>query len=84
MGNRLWWTVSNLLFLYIAAVRNGKSARNIQLNRGRYPDLVRLTLDLAEKDALGRRARVETTLPVALEPYADLITQVSQLSTGTS
>ena len=73
LGDPLWWTVSNILFLYNSAVQRGVEARNLKLNRDRYPDLVRLTLDLAKADALGAPARSGTILPVALAPHSAVI-----------
>jgi len=80
MGDPLWWTISNLLFLYNSALQKGEDARNLRMNRTRYPELVRLTLDLAKQDALGHSARSETRLPLALEPHADLIVHASQFA----
>jgi tRNA(Arg) A34 adenosine deaminase TadA len=78
LGDPLWWTVSNLLFLYNSAVQRGEEARNLKVNRVRYPELVRLTLDLAKGDALGPPARSGTTLPVALEPHSDTIREAAR------
>lgn len=73
LGDPLWWTISNLLFLYNSAVQSGERAGNLRKNRERYPDLVNLTLDLANLDPLGTSARSGTTLPVALNAsLADL------------
>jgi len=69
LGDALGWTISNLLFLYNSAVRQGESARNLKLNSDRYPELVALTLELAKSDRLGQSARSGTPLPDALEPY---------------
>src|SRR5215470_12222804 len=33
LGERLWWTVSNLLFLYTPAVKQGEDANNLRKNR---------------------------------------------------
>ena len=74
----LWWTISNLLFLYNSARDKGEDARNLRMNRARYPQLVRLTLDLARPDALGPSARSATHLPLALDPHADAIVHASQ------
>jgi tRNA(Arg) A34 adenosine deaminase TadA len=67
LGDPLWWTVSNLLFLYGTAVVVGENAENLQTNRERYPELVRLTIDLARRRTLGDAARSGTSLPVALK-----------------
>ncbi len=80
LGDPLWWTISNLLFLYNSALQNGEDARNLRMNRARYPELVRLTLDLAKQDALRHSTRSGTRLPLALEPHADLIVRASQFA----
>ncbi len=80
MGDPLWWTISNLLFLYNSAVQKGEDARNLRMNHARYPELVRLTLDLANQDALGHSARSGNGLPLALEPHADSIVRASQFA----
>jgi len=77
LGDPLWWTMSNLLFLYNSAVQAGENARNLKLNRDRYPELVHLTLDLAEGDTLGKAARANIELPIALVPHFETIQQVS-------
>jgi tRNA(Arg) A34 adenosine deaminase TadA len=77
LGDPVWWTVSNLLFLYNAAVLAGEHARNLGMNRDRYPELVRLTLDLARRDALGAPARSGTTLPVALGAHHPAVARVA-------
>jgi tRNA(Arg) A34 adenosine deaminase TadA len=69
LGDPLWWTIANLLFLYNSAVLSGDEARNLRLNRDRYPVLVAFTLDLARRDALGPAARAGDVLPAALGPY---------------
>ena len=58
----------------------GADARNLAKNRARYPELVRLTLDLAKQDALGQAARSGTRLPLALEPHADVIVRAAQFA----
>lgn len=68
LGDPLWWTASNLLFLYNSAVSRGEQAGNLRMNRERYPALVALTLDLARRDALGAAARAGGALPDALQP----------------
>jgi hypothetical protein len=73
LGEKLWWTVSNMLFLYNSAVKQGEGARNLQMNRDRYPALVQLVLQIARDDALGQSARAGVTLPQALLPYASAI-----------
>lgn len=73
-----WWTASNLLFLYNSALTDGEHAQNLAQNRERYPDLVRLTLDLAKADVLSEPARTGMTLPLALAPHAPAIHQVAE------
>jgi hypothetical protein len=63
LGDSLWWTVSNLLFLYSSAVQKGEQASNVKKNRDRYPALAAFTLDLAEHDVLGPPARAGHHLP---------------------
>jgi tRNA(Arg) A34 adenosine deaminase TadA len=69
LGDPLWCTVANLLFLYTSAVRSGEAAGNLRLSRDRDPALVALTLDLARRDALGPAARSGMALPAALGPF---------------
>ena len=76
-GDRLWWTVSNLLFLYNSAVKQGEDASNLQKNRDRYPELVQLTLQIAKDDPLGQSARAGIELPQALLPYYPAILQTA-------
>lgn len=76
-GDLLWWTVSSLLFLYTPAVLAGASARNLALNRGRYPELIALTLELAQHDTLASAARSRATLPASLEPYLPQLVRVA-------
>lgn len=76
-GERLWWTVSNLLFLYNSAVSQGEDATNLRKNRDRYPGLVQLTLQIAQDDALGKAARAGIALPQALLSYAPAIFQTA-------
>jgi tRNA(Arg) A34 adenosine deaminase TadA len=78
LGHPLWWTISNLLFLYNSAVLDGGNARNLKMNRDRCPELIKLTLDLAERDALGKPARFGTTLPIALTPHYSTIERVAE------
>jgi len=73
LGDPLWWTISNMLFLYNSALHQGTDARNMRQNRERYPALVRLTLEVATHDALGQAARAGTGLPAALLPHAAAI-----------
>jgi tRNA(Arg) A34 adenosine deaminase TadA len=75
LGDPLWWTIANLLFLYNSAVLSGAEAGNLRANHDRYPQLVALTLDLARGDALGVAARAGTTLPVALQAHYSAIAQ---------
>lgn len=77
LGDPLWWTISNLLFLYNAAMLTGENARNLRTNHDRYPELVNLTLDLAQRDALGEAARSGTTLPVAVGAHYPVVERVA-------
>jgi tRNA(Arg) A34 adenosine deaminase TadA len=76
-GDRLWWTVSNLLFLYNSAVKQGENATNLRKNRDRYPALVQLTLQIAKDDPLGQSARAGIELPQALLPYYPALLQTA-------
>jgi tRNA(Arg) A34 adenosine deaminase TadA len=78
LANPLWWTSCNLLFLYNSAVQQGENAGNLKMNRERYPELVRLTLDLAKVDSLGELARSGATLVDALTPHASAIASVAE------
>lgn len=80
LGHPLWWTISNLLFLYNSAVLQGADAGNLKLNRDRYPKLVSLTLDLARLDALGQPARSGAALPVALAPHYAAIGRAAEFA----
>ena len=73
LGERLWWRVSNLLFLYTSAVKQGEDATNLRKNRDRYPALVQLALQIAKDDPLGKSARAGIELPQALLPYSTAI-----------
>ena len=42
LADPLWWTISNLLFLYTSAVQQGANARNLRLNQERCPELIGL------------------------------------------
>lgn len=77
LGDPLWWTIANLLFLYNSAVQSGAQAENLRANRDRYPTLIALTLDLTSGDALGAAARAGTTLPLALESHYAAIAHVA-------
>jgi hypothetical protein len=77
LGDPLWWTISNLLFLYNPAVQRGPETGNIRMNRQRYPELIQLVLDLARRDELGELARSGRPLPSALERYIDSISKVA-------
>ncbi len=77
LGDPLWWTVSNVLFLYNSAVQDGSRARNLRKNLDRYPALVALALDLASSDAVGQAARSGATLLDALEEQHEVLLQVS-------
>jgi tRNA(Arg) A34 adenosine deaminase TadA len=78
LGSPLWWTISNLLFLYNSAVKRGEEAGNLKSNVSRYPRLVHLTLSLAKTDSLGPPARSSVALASALEPYASAIWETSK------
>lgn len=78
LDDPLWWTVSNLLFLYNSAVLEGGRARNIARNREIRRELVALTLELAKDDVLGRDARSGTTLTMALTPLESDIRRVAK------
>jgi tRNA(Arg) A34 adenosine deaminase TadA len=80
LGERLWWTVSNLLFLYNSAVSQGVDATNLRKNRDRFPGLVQLTLQIARDDPLGKAARAGIALPQALLPYSPAIFQTASPS----
>ncbi len=80
LGERLWWTVSNLLFLYNSAVKQGADAMNLRKNRDRYPALVQLALQIAKDDLLGQSARAGIELPQALLPYYPAILQTASKS----
>ncbi|GLV55636.1 hypothetical protein KDH_24800 [Dictyobacter sp. S3.2.2.5] len=77
LGDKLWWMVSNLLFLYNSAVERGKDANNLRKNRDRYPELVQLVLQIAKDDPLGQAARAGIELPQALLPYYPTILQAA-------
>ncbi len=80
LGERLWWIVSNLLFLYNSAVKQGEDASNLQKNRDRYPALVQLALQIAKDDPLSQSARAGIELPQALLPYYPAILQAASKS----
>jgi tRNA(Arg) A34 adenosine deaminase TadA len=80
LGDPFWWTVSNLLFLYASAVRQGEQARNVRINRDRYPELVRLTLEVAQGDGLGQAARSGAPLLIALAPHMEAVEQVTRFA----
>lgn len=77
LGDSLWWTVSNLLFLYNSAVKQGEDANNLRKNRDRYPALVQLTIQIAKDDPLGKSARAGIELPQALLPYYPALLQTA-------
>ncbi|HEY8596870.1 MAG TPA: nucleoside deaminase [Thermomicrobiales bacterium] len=77
LGDPLWWTIVNLLFLYSSAVQFGEQAGNVRANCDRYPALIALTLDLARGDTLGAAARAGIALPLALEPHYATIARVA-------
>ena len=70
LGDPLWWTISNLLFLYTSAVQQGASAGNLKKNRARYGSLIELALELSSADVLGQAARSGAPLHVALAPWS--------------
>lgn len=73
LGDPLWWTVSNVLFLYNQAILRGEEASNLKRNESRFPELVSLTLKLARSDSLGIPARSGVALPAALRrPVSDI------------
>jgi tRNA(Arg) A34 adenosine deaminase TadA len=80
LGNPLWWTICNLLFLYNSAVQRGENTGNLKMNRERYPELVRITLDLAKGDTLGQLARSGTTLVRALTPHYSALARAADLA----
>lgn len=80
LGDRLWWTISNLLFLYNSAVGQGAGAGNIKRNSERHAPLIELVLGLAGPDVLTLAARSATPLPAALAPYVAEIERVAQLA----
>lgn len=80
LGDRLWWTVSNLLFLYNSAVKQGEEATNLRKNRERYPALVQLALEIAKDDTVGKSARAGIELPQALLPYYTAILHTASKS----
>jgi len=57
-------------------VQRGAEAGNLRNNRDRYPDLVRLALDLAKDDALGKAACDGLNVSASLERYRDAIERV--------
>ena len=75
LDDPFWWLVANVLFLSVVAVRDGAAAHNLASNRDRYPDLVALTLDLAETDALGRAG---ADLVGRLSPHVAALTTTAQ------
>lgn len=77
LGDDLWWMVSNLLFLYNSAVKQGQDAANLRKNRDRYPALVQLVLQIAKDDPLGQSARAGIELPQALLPFYPAILQAA-------
>lgn len=78
LNDSFWWTVANLLFLYTPAVLYGPNSGNIKNNRERYPQLVALTLELAQTDRLGESARAGATLVQALLPHYPTLLQVAE------
>ena len=89
LGDPLWWTAANLLFLYLAAEHEvskgrpprtpagGAAARNLATNRDRYPELVEFVLAQARDGALGDAARRGATFPGALGPLWPAIAALS-------
>ena len=82
LARPLWSTACNLLFLYTSAVLRGADAANLQSNRDRYPELVRLTLEMARDDHLGKLARSGVSLVDALQPHCSAITRVAEAKRG--
>lgn len=80
LGDPLWWTISNLLFLYNSTVRDGEKSRNLVLNRDRYPGLVKLVRGLAGTDALGAAAQAGMALPAALASYSAALKEVPRFA----
>lgn len=78
LGDPLWWTISNVLFLFNSAVPESENARNLKLNADRHPELVNLTLDLARRDLLRVTARSATKLPNALDAYYPALERVAK------
>jgi hypothetical protein len=78
LGNPLWWTISNVLFLYTSAAQKGRQAGNLRMNEERYPELVQLALDLAAHDKLGKAARLGVSLPSSLASYSDRIAHTAE------
>lgn len=78
LGDPLWWTISNLLFLYNSAVQDGAKARNLKTNRDRHPHLVEFTLDLGRGDPLGNAARRGIPLPTALAAHESTLLAASR------
>ena len=78
LGDPLWWTAANLLFLYSAAEQEGAAARNLATNRDRYPELVEFVLVQARDGAVGDAARGGVTLPGALGPLWPAIEALSR------
>lgn len=80
LGDPLWWTVSNLLFLHNSAVAEGERATNLKRNRDRYPELVRFTLELARTDSLGKSARSGASLVTALDSFSSALEDVAEMA----
>jgi tRNA(Arg) A34 adenosine deaminase TadA len=78
LGDPLWWTISNLLFLYNSAAQRGRQAGNLRMNRDRYPRLVQLALNLAVHDDLGKRASSGVSLVSALEFHFEKISETAK------
>jgi tRNA(Arg) A34 adenosine deaminase TadA len=79
LANPLWWTICNVLFLYTSAVQHGENARNLKLNRARYPELVALTIELAQGDSLGHAARTGAALVPTLRSHKSALARVAEL-----
>jgi len=78
LARPLWPTACNLLFLYTSAVLRGAEGANLQSNRDRYPELVRLTLEIARDDHLGKLARSGTSLVDALQAHCSAIARIAE------
>jgi tRNA(Arg) A34 adenosine deaminase TadA len=74
----LWWTVSNLLFVYGSVAMRGPATGNLVACRAKVPALADLVLQLSADDVLGHRARNGTSLIDALAPSAEALLRVAR------